>query len=134
MRLCERDNFADTKVNEEGQEGVPRAEMPLQPMVKTMMMQAVTLQPLEVNGGADTHLQPMEDPILKQVDTPEGDRALVGSRIQAGSLDPWRQRTLHCSRFAGRTFDPVRNPHWNSPFLKDYTREGTHTGAVHEGL
>ena len=30
------------------------------------------MQLVEVNGGADTHLQPMEDPTLEQVNVPEG--------------------------------------------------------------
>ena len=72
MRLCERNNSADTKVSEEGGggEGAPghRAEIPLQAMVKTMVRQAVALQPMEVNGGADLHLQPVEDSTPEQVD------------------------------------------------------------------
>ncbi|GAB0183454.1 mitochondrial enolase superfamily member 1 [Grus japonensis] len=35
-------------------------------MVKTMMRQAVPLQPMEDDGGADIHLQPMEDLTLQQ--------------------------------------------------------------------
>ncbi|GAB0208689.1 acid sphingomyelinase-like phosphodiesterase 3b [Grus japonensis] len=65
VRRCERNNCADTKVSEEGGGGgTPgaRADIPLQPMVKTMVRQAVPLQPMEVNGGADIHLQPVEDP------------------------------------------------------------------------
>ncbi|KAK4823607.1 hypothetical protein QYF61_004210 [Mycteria americana] len=38
------------------------------PVVKTMVRQAVSLQPMEVNGGADIHLQPVEDSTLEQVD------------------------------------------------------------------
>ena len=71
MRRCEKNNSADTKISEEGGGGgAPgaRAEIPLQPMVKTMVRQAVPLQPMEVNGGADIHLQPVEDPTLEQVD------------------------------------------------------------------
>jgi len=59
VRICGRSNPADTKVSEEGGgEGAPgaRAEIPLQPMVKTMVRQAVPLQPMEVHGGADIHL------------------------------------------------------------------------------
>ena len=66
MRICERKDSADTKVSEEGGGGgAPgtRAEIPLQPVVKTMVRQAVPLQPMEVNGGADIHLQPEEDPM-----------------------------------------------------------------------
>ncbi|GAB0209984.1 acid sphingomyelinase-like phosphodiesterase 3b [Grus japonensis] len=58
VRICERNNSADTKVSEEGGGGgAPgtRAKIPLQPMVKTMVKQAVPLQPMEVNSGADIH-------------------------------------------------------------------------------
>ena len=43
------------------------AEIPLQPVGKTMVRQAVPLQPREVHGGADLHLQPGEDPTPEQV-------------------------------------------------------------------
>ncbi|KAK4825506.1 LOW QUALITY PROTEIN: hypothetical protein QYF61_000019 [Mycteria americana] len=71
VRLCERNNSADTKASEEGGGGgAPGtgAEIPLQPVVKTMVRQAVPLQPMEVNGGADILLQPVEDPTAEQVD------------------------------------------------------------------
>ena len=72
MRICERNNSADTKVSEEGGGGgAPgaRAEIPLQPMVKTTARQAVPLQTVEVHGArADIHLQPVEDSMPKQVD------------------------------------------------------------------
>ena len=53
--MCERNNDADTKVSEEG--GAPGAgpEIPLQPVMKTMVMQVVPLQHMEVHGGADIH-------------------------------------------------------------------------------
>ncbi|GAB0208202.1 AN1-type zinc finger protein 5-like [Grus japonensis] len=73
-------------------------------MVKTMVRQAVPLQPMEVHSGADIHLQPMEDPTLEQVETPEGGCDPVGS-------PRW-------SRFAGRTCDPVGDPCWRSLVLK----------------
>ncbi|PKU49350.1 protein pxr1-like [Limosa lapponica baueri] len=68
VRLCERNNSADTKINKRRRRDAPggRAENPLQPMVKTM--QAVPLQPMELHSGADIHLQLVEDPILKKVD------------------------------------------------------------------
>jgi len=37
-------------------------------MEKTMVRQAVPLQPMEVHRGEDLHLQPEEDPTIKQVD------------------------------------------------------------------
>jgi len=79
VRRCERNNSADTKVsNEEGGGGSSgaRAEtFPLQPVMKTMVRQAVSLQPTEVCGGADLHLQPMEvcggaDPHLQPMEDP----------------------------------------------------------------
>jgi len=91
VRICETNNPADTKVSEEeGGGGAPGtgAEIPLQ---QTMMRQAVPLQPMEAHGGADTHLQPMEDPTPKQVDAPEGGCDPVGSpcwnRLLAGPAD-----------------------------------------------
>ena len=45
-----------------------RAETPLQPVVRG---QAVPLQPMEVTGGADAHLQPVEDPTLEQMAAPK---------------------------------------------------------------
>lgn len=56
MRICERSNSANTKVTENGGENVPGAgaEIPLQPLVQTMVEAAVPLQPAE-------------DPTLEQV-------------------------------------------------------------------
>ncbi|GAB0181460.1 acid sphingomyelinase-like phosphodiesterase 3b [Grus japonensis] len=71
VRRCERNNSADTKVSAEGGGGgAPdaRAEIPLQPMEKTMVRQAVPLQPMEDVGGADIHVQPMEDPTPEQME------------------------------------------------------------------
>ncbi|GAB0185750.1 hypothetical protein GRJ2_001040300 [Grus japonensis] len=70
VRICERNNSADTRVSADGGGGGAsgaRAEILLQPMEETMVRQAVPLQPIEVDGGADIHLQPMEDPMPEQV-------------------------------------------------------------------
>ena len=67
--MCESNNSADTKVNEEGgARGVPgtRAEIPLQPVVQPMVRQLCPA-PREVHGGAESHLQPVGDPTLEQV-------------------------------------------------------------------
>ena len=45
----------------------PEQRFPPQPMVKTMVRQAVPLQCREVHSGADLHLQPREDPTLEAV-------------------------------------------------------------------
>ncbi|GAB0176617.1 anoctamin-4 [Grus japonensis] len=94
VRMCERNNSADTKVSAEGGGGgAPgtRVEIPLQPLEKTIVRQAVPLQPMEVHSGADIHLQPVEDPMLEQVEAPEGDCDPVGSlcwsRLLAGPVE-----------------------------------------------
>lgn len=66
-----RENSADTNISEEG--GVrdapgTAAEIPLQPVMKIMVRKNEPLQLIEVNGGADIPLQPMEDSMLKEVD------------------------------------------------------------------
>ncbi|GAB0182705.1 acid sphingomyelinase-like phosphodiesterase 3b [Grus japonensis] len=71
VRRCERNNSIDNQVSAEGGAGgAPGtgAEIPLQPMEKTMVRQIVPLQPMDVHGGADIHLQPMEDTTPEQVD------------------------------------------------------------------
>jgi len=60
VRICERNNSADTEVIEEGGGGgttSTRAEILLQPLEQAMVSQAVPLQPMEVHSGADIHLQ-----------------------------------------------------------------------------
>jgi len=55
VRICERNHSTNTKVNEEGGGGgVPgaRAEVPLQPVMKTMVRLAVPLQPMLVQARA----------------------------------------------------------------------------------
>ncbi|PKU31466.1 hypothetical protein llap_18230 [Limosa lapponica baueri] len=55
VRKCERNNSADTKVNEEGGGGGVSgtgAEIPLQPVVKTVVTQVVPLQPVEETIGS----------------------------------------------------------------------------------
>ena len=71
MRRRERNRPEDSKVSgEEGGGAAPGAgaEILLQPVLNTMVRQAVPLQPMEVHGGADIHLQSLEDPTPEQVD------------------------------------------------------------------
>ena len=121
VRICERKNSADTKVNEEGG-GVDAlgagAEIPLQqPLMKTMVRQAVPLQPMEVHGGADVHLQPGEDPMPEQGDARR-------------RLWPRGKPTLE--QDPGRSCGPVeRGAHAGAGFLAGLvTPWGTHAGAV----
>ncbi|GAB0180638.1 AN1-type zinc finger protein 5-like [Grus japonensis] len=64
-------------------------------MEKTMVRQAVPLQPTEDDGGADIHLKPMEDPMPEQVDAPKGGCDPVGSpcwsKLLAGPVALWRE-------------------------------------------
>ena len=43
--------------------------LPLHLVMKTMVRMAVPLQTIEVHGGPDIHLQPMEDPTSEQTDS-----------------------------------------------------------------
>ncbi|GAB0186735.1 AN1-type zinc finger protein 5-like [Grus japonensis] len=85
-------------------------------MEKTTVKQAVPLQPMEVDGGEDIHLQPMEDPMLEQVETPKGGCDPVGSprwnRLLAGPVAPWKEE----------------------PTLEQSAPEGLHpVGEIHAG-
>ncbi|GAB0180782.1 AN1-type zinc finger protein 5-like [Grus japonensis] len=64
-------------------------------MEKTMVRQAVPLQPMDVHGGADIHLQPVEDPTPEQVEAPEGGCDPKGSprwsKFLAGPVASWRE-------------------------------------------
>ena len=74
VRKCERKGPADTKVSEEGGGGgAPGAGAEistLQPVVKTMVMQIVLLQPMEDHGGAAIHTAAHGGPTLERVDMP----------------------------------------------------------------
>lgn len=75
MRIWERNNIADPQVREGGGGGGgppgTRAEISLQSIAKTMVSQDVPLQPIEVCGGANRLLQP--------VNVPEGGFDSMGS-------------------------------------------------------
>jgi len=53
---------------------------------------------MEVHDGADIHLQPVEDPMLEQMDVPEGGCDPVErppcSRLLAGPVDLWREEPM----------------------------------------
>ncbi|GAB0195103.1 acid sphingomyelinase-like phosphodiesterase 3b [Grus japonensis] len=68
VRICERNNSADTKgSNEVGAGGAPGAR-PENPCSLWRVRQAVPLQPMEDDGEQRFLLQPMEDPTPEQVD------------------------------------------------------------------
>ena len=71
--MRERTLQTPRSAKKEGEEVFPLPEqIPLQPVVKTMVKQVVPLQPVEVHGGEHIHLQPAEDPTPEQVDALEG--------------------------------------------------------------
>jgi len=69
--------------------------LPLQLVMKPMVRQAVPLQPIEVHGGADIHLQPMEGTPCWSRWMLEGSCEPMGSqrwsRLLARPADPWRE-------------------------------------------
>ncbi|KAJ7422424.1 protein pxr1-like [Willisornis vidua] len=79
VTICERSSPAHLQASEEGGGGdapSARAEIPLQPLVKTMVRQAVLVQPLEVHDGAaagcgQPHVRGGE--CLKEIMTPFDD-------------------------------------------------------------
>jgi len=93
VRICERNNYADTRVSEEGREGGSSdagEEIPLQSVEKTIVRQTVPLQPMEVNSGAD--------PMLEQVDAPKGGCDSMGnlcsSKLLAAPVDAWGENLM----------------------------------------
>ncbi|KAJ7405407.1 hypothetical protein BTVI_69188 [Pitangus sulphuratus] len=59
------------------------AEIPLQPVVKTMVRQAVPLQPMKVHGGVDIHLLSTEEPSARAGGCPK--EAMTPWKACAGS-------------------------------------------------
>ena len=58
LRISERNSSSDIKISEEGGGGGSPdtgAEVPLQPVVRTMVKQVVPLQSTNVHSGVDTH-------------------------------------------------------------------------------
>ena len=89
-------NSADTKVSAEGGGGAADAgaEIPLQPVVKTMVKKAVPPQPMEDDGEQISTCSPWRTPCrIRQM--PKGGRDPMGSpcwsRLLAGPVAPWRE-------------------------------------------
>jgi len=90
-----------------GAQNVGTETLPLQVVMKTMVRQAAPLQPMEVHGGADIHLQPVEgtprwsrwvpeggcEPVLEQAPArtygPVERGAHAGAGLLAGLVTPW---------------------------------------------
>jgi len=126
VRLCEKNNSADAKVSEKGGGGgAPgaRAEsLSLQPVMKTMVRQAVPCSPWRSKVEQISTCSPWKGPharaggCLKEAVTPWGAHAGAGSWQD---LRTRGKRSPRQSKFAGRARDPRRDPRWSSLFLKD---------------
>ncbi|PKU44013.1 hypothetical protein llap_5684 [Limosa lapponica baueri] len=83
-----------------------------------MVRHVVALQPMEVNSGADIHLQPMENLMLEQVDVPEGGCGPCGEPV--------------LKQGPGRTCGPVeKGAHAGADLLAGLvTVWDTHTRAI----
>ncbi|KAJ7400526.1 hypothetical protein BTVI_104633 [Pitangus sulphuratus] len=68
VRICERNNSADPKVSEDGGGGGAPGIREDAAHDEDCGEAAVPLQPMEAHCGAQIHQQPVEDPMLEQVD------------------------------------------------------------------
>jgi len=99
VRQYERNNSVDTKVSKAewggGARNARAESFPLRLMMKTMVRQVVPLQSMQVHGGVDIHLQPVEGTPCRSTRMPEGGCDPVGSlrwsRPLPGPADPWRE-------------------------------------------
>ncbi|KAJ7419315.1 hypothetical protein BTVI_26020 [Pitangus sulphuratus] len=70
----------------------PRAEIPLQPVVKTMVKQAIPLQPMEDHGDEEIHLQTMQETHARAGGCPKEGCEPMGnpccSRVLSGTCRP----------------------------------------------
>jgi len=100
VRICERNNCEDSKPSEEGGGGgVPdvRAQIPLQPVVKTMVRQAAPCSPWRS--------------MVEQISTCSPGRNPCQSRwMPEEGYDPMESPCW--SRFVGRTCDTAGDPRW----------------------
>ncbi|KAJ7409010.1 hypothetical protein WISP_117015 [Willisornis vidua] len=114
---CEKNSSADTKVSEGGGGGAPsdKADIPLQPMVKTMESQAVALA---------THWGPLcsRDPPTD----PERPHVRAGGYPNEASGKPVQEQT------PGRTCGPMERgaPPGAGLLAGPLTFQGTHSGAA----
>lgn len=91
MRICERSSSADTNFSEEGQAGgVPdaRAVISLQPVMKTMMKQTITLQ---LMGYSEAEQVDVTKGVCKPMAlwTHEEREAHIEADLVAGFVIPW---------------------------------------------
>jgi len=113
------------KEGEGGAQTFGAESLPLHLMMETMVRQAVPLQSMDVHGGADIHLQPMEGTSCRSRWMPEG------SCDPMGSPALWQAPARTCGSVEGRAHSGAGllaglvtlwgDPRWSSLFLKDGT-------------
>ena len=102
-----RNNPADTKsVKKEGEEVLQALEqIPLQPMMKTMVTQVVTLQSVEDHDGADIHIDPCGGPGIGAGGDAQKESAAHGAstleRTPSRNCGLWRGACTEASFLAG---------------------------------
>lgn len=99
IRTHERKNSAHTMVSEEGVSGSSEdtgAEISWQPVMMTMVRQAVPLNSMEVHSGAGLYPHPLKDHTPEQKDVLEGGCDPVESshwsRLLIGPVTPWKEK------------------------------------------
>ena len=105
VRTCKSNNPADPKVSEEGGGGGASgtgAEIPLQPVGKTMVREAVLLEPVE-------------DPMLEQVDAPKDGCDSMGKPVLEQSVPEGLQPTerTHGGEIRGGLSPMGGTPRWS---------------------
>lgn len=112
-------------------------EIPLQPVEKSRVMQADTLQPVEDSSVAGIHLQPMADSTPEHGHMlPKGSCSLWRPSVGAGS---WQElcsveRSPGRSRLSGRSSGLWRNLSGVVHSWRTYPMERIHAKTVHEVL
>jgi len=80
------------------QRAFPCNSFPCNLVLKTMVRQVVPLQSMEVHGGADIYLQPLDGTPHQSRWIPERGCDPVGTlcwnRLRAGPADPWREEPM----------------------------------------
>ncbi|GAB0191968.1 EH domain-containing protein 4 [Grus japonensis] len=90
------------------------------------------------DGGADIHLQPLEDPMPEQVETPEGGCDPMGSpcwsKLLVGPVAPWREEPMP-EQVCWQDLSPRGGPTLEQSVPEGlHPVEGTYAGAVREEL
>lgn len=124
--MCE--TVLQNKVSGGGGSSIPE-QIPLQPVVRAVVSQAVPLKPMKVHGGAGIHLRPMGDPILE----PRGGCELWEIYTAAGSWqDLWAmEKEAHIRAGLLTGLATLQETHTGAVLPEGlHPLKGIHTGAV----